>query len=68
MAFLKDEALEVLQEAVKQSGLKQGFIADKIGVTQGYLSTQITGKKPLTLSMAVKLAKFLGVSTKKILQ
>lgn len=43
-------------------GLSQKEVAEKIGITQGYLSRMETGRRPL--AMAEEIAKVLGVPVK----
>ena len=49
----------IKQELIKQQGLRGNFVAEKIGVSGTYFSNILTGKKPITLPVAMGLeAKF----------
>lgn len=51
-----------------KKAISQGDIARELGVSRGFVSTIENGKTNPTLSTISKLAKALGVSTKKLLE
>lgn len=67
MDLLKDNAYSILKEALKNKGLKQKFVAEHIGIANTYLSQSLSGSRPLSLKVAIKLARFLDVPFENIL-
>lgn len=57
---LTAEAL-ALKAAIKHSGLKNGPIAEHLGVSEGLISQWTTGHRPVPADKARPLAKLLGV-------
>lgn len=53
---------------IDNTGLKQKFIADKIGYHQIYLSEFVNGWQPIKPEIGKKLAKFLGCKVVDIIQ
>jgi plasmid maintenance system antidote protein VapI len=50
----------MLKELIRNSGLKQNFIAAKIGVSTAYFSDVVTGKRRLTAEHAMKIHQQFG--------
>lgn len=50
-----------LQEILDESGIKQDWLAKKIGVTNSSISTICSGKSRPSLESAMKIAKILNV-------
>lgn len=48
-----------LNELIRNSGIKQGFLAKHMGISSNTLRLKLKGKNKLTLSEAVALAKIL---------
>ena len=67
MSLLKNNANSILKEELQDKGLKQKFVAERIGIANTYLSQLLSGSKPLTVEVAIKLARFLDVPFEKIL-
>lgn len=67
MELLKDNANSLLKKELTNKGLKQKFVAEHIGIANTYLSQLLSGSKPLTVEVAIKLARFLDVPFEKIL-
>lgn len=67
MDLLKENVNSLLKEELKNKGLKQKFVAEHIGITNTYLSQLLSGSKPLTVEVAIKLSRFLDVPFEKIL-
>jgi DNA-binding XRE family transcriptional regulator len=55
-----------LREILKERGLKQGFIAEKAGISQTTFSYLVTGKSLPTLEVAYKIAKVLDLQVEYI--
>jgi len=51
--------MEKLKEKIKQSGLKQGFIADKIGVGASHLTMMLNGNATMTAETELAINKIL---------
>lgn len=48
-----------LEEKRKEKGLYKHELAAVLGVTRGYLSEMVSGKKPLTMKVEAAIKKFL---------
>lgn len=55
-----------LKKIIKERGLKQGFIADKAGISNGALSLIANGKSVPTLPVAIKIARVLGETVESL--
>jgi len=49
--FSKNRAYMELQEIIKENGIKQSWIADKLGISAPYLSLILNRKRRLTEEM-----------------
>ena len=47
--------------AIDASGLKQRYIAEKLGIDAGLLSRYVTGEKPMPDTLAKRIANVLQV-------
>lgn len=50
-----------LLDRIRELGLKQGSLAEALGIKQSTLSLKINNKRPFFLTEAVKLADLLGI-------
>jgi putative transcriptional regulator len=50
----------ILKEILEERGMKQQFIVDKTGITNGTLSMIVRGKSLPTLKVAYKIAYVIG--------
>lgn len=57
-----------LKRAVLNSGMKQKWIAEQIGICEWLLSRYVTGERKLPVHRRRQLAKLLGVAQKEIAQ
>ncbi|WP_425710659.1 helix-turn-helix transcriptional regulator [Fictibacillus sp. Mic-4] len=55
-----------LKELLKDNGIKQSYIAEKAGITQGTLSMIVRGKSLPTLPVAFKIASVIGKPIEEI--
>lgn len=55
-----------LQRILKENGIKQSFIADKAGVSQGAFSLIVRGKSMPTLPVALKIGRALNMSVEEL--
>ncbi|WP_148260199.1 helix-turn-helix transcriptional regulator [Alicyclobacillus acidocaldarius] len=62
------ELKKVLQEARRKKGLTQKQVADLLHVTVRSYQRYESGKRRLTLDMAVKLSDILGVDVRDLAQ
>jgi plasmid maintenance system antidote protein VapI len=60
MADSSDTLRAQIQAAVKASGLKQIWIAERLGVSQKHLSQMLLGRVVLTLDWAQRIASVCG--------
>lgn len=58
--------LELLNEAIKDSGLKKSAIAQRMGFTKGRLYQKLYGKAQWRVDEAKKIGEVLGLSTKQL--
>ena len=58
--------LELLNEAIKDSGLKKSAIAQRKGFTKGRLYQKLYGKAQWRVDEAKKIGEVLGLSTKQL--
>lgn len=49
-----------INEAIMKSGYRKGFIAKELGINPNTLSSYISGKRKISLEMAVELADILN--------
>ncbi|GHV97853.1 hypothetical protein lacNasYZ03_11300 [Lactobacillus nasalidis] len=61
MSVLRNDALEMLNAEVKRSGVKNRWIAQKMGISEQYVSLILNGRRKLTADKAIAIAKALGV-------
>lgn len=54
---------EVLEELIKQSGLKKKYIAERLGITPYYLSMKIQNKRDFNTTEIVTLCKLLNIKS-----
>jgi DNA-binding XRE family transcriptional regulator len=60
------EVTSRLKEIIDDRGLKQGYIAERVGVRQSTISEVVRGKRLPTLPVALKIADVLGVRIEDI--
>jgi putative transcriptional regulator len=51
----------LIGQRIEESGLRKGYIADKLGITRQQLANWIGGRSYPTIEKAFKLADLLGV-------
>jgi len=54
-----------LQAAVQRSGMKRGFLAEKMGISDQVMSDRISGKSPWKVPEAAAFCEVLGLSKKE---
>jgi transcriptional regulator with XRE-family HTH domain len=57
--------LDKLNQAIKERGLSQRFIANKIGLSEVVLSRKLHGQSEFTVSEANAIASVIQMSTKE---
>ena len=61
VTVLKKEAYKELKSAINKRGLKQNYVAQKIGITPNYLGQILNGNRKLSTDVAIKAAQVLGL-------
>lgn len=56
---------ELLKDKIKDSGLKQGFIADQLGITSYGLANKINNKTEFKATEIQTLCQLLGITSLK---
>jgi ribosome-binding protein aMBF1 (putative translation factor) len=57
--------VEVVKDKIKNNGLKQKFLADKIGLAVDSLSKSLKGQRKFKTDEVFKLADILGINLNK---
>lgn len=58
---LKPDTNKMLKKEIDDRGIKTKFIAEKIGVSAGYLGQSLSGSRKLSDNIALKTIKVLGL-------
>lgn len=58
---LKDDAYKLLKQEIDDRGIKNKFIAGKIGVSPNYLGQVLSGNRNLSTDVAIKASQVLGL-------
>ena len=61
VTVLKKEAYKELKSVIDKRGLKQNYVARKIGITPNYLGQILNGNRKLSTDVAIKAAQVLGL-------
>lgn len=61
VTVLKKEAYKELKSVIDKRGLKQNYVARKIGITPNYLGQILNGNRKLSADVAIKAAQVLGL-------
>lgn len=61
VTILKKEAYKELKSVIDERGLKQNYVAQKIGITPNYLGQILNGNRKLSTDVAIKAAQVLGL-------
>ena len=61
VTILKKEAYKELKSVIDKRGLKQNYVAQKIGITPNYLGQILNGNRKLSADVAIKAAQVLGL-------
>lgn len=67
-SVLKPEAPQILSEGIKDHGLKNKYIAGKVGVNPSYFGQMLKGNRTLSTDVAIKTARLVGVPLETILR
>lgn len=59
--IIRPDAGKVLNQEIKNRGLKQSYVADKIGISPAYMSQLVNGSKKVSTDVAVRASIILGV-------
>ncbi|MQB67099.1 XRE family transcriptional regulator [Lactobacillus reuteri] len=58
---IKADAYKKLKNEIERRGIKNKFVADKIGITPNYLGQILGGKRNLTADVAIRASQVLGL-------
>ena len=61
VTVLKKEAYKEFKSVIDKRGLKQNYVAQKIGITPNYLGQILNGNRKLSTDVAIKAAQVLGL-------
>lgn len=50
-----------LQKKIQERGIKQSFLADKLGTTEGKLSNRMTGRVRMEVPMFLGACRLIGI-------
>ncbi len=59
--ILKANALDILNKKIDESGVKNKYIAEKLGVSEQYISLILSGKRKLTADKVIAISQVLGI-------
>ncbi|MBD5430112.1 helix-turn-helix domain-containing protein [Lactobacillus sp.] len=59
---VKNDAGEVLQNYLKSHGIKQTWLADKLGLSPSQLGDRLHGRLKFNADFAIQVASVLGIS------
>ncbi len=67
-SILKPEAPKILSDGIKDHGLKNKYVAGKVGVTPNYFGQMLKGNRTLSTDVAIQTAHLVGVPLETILR
>lgn len=59
--ILKEDALDILNKKIDEAGVKNRHIAEKLGVSEQYISLILSGKRKLTADKVIAISQVLGI-------
>lgn len=59
---VRPDAKEILTKLISDKGLKQNYVADKIGISEQSMSALVHGHKKFTADIAIQIGNVLNVS------
>lgn len=60
--MVKDNAGLILKDYLNSHGIKQSFVADKMGISDSNFSAHMNGRLRFTADFAIAVSRALGVS------
>ncbi|WP_288557789.1 helix-turn-helix transcriptional regulator [uncultured Lactobacillus sp.] len=61
-SVLKDDARKLAKQYLRDHGIKQSWLANKLGITEPMLSGRLNGRYKFNADFAVAFSKALGIS------
>ena len=58
---IKDDAYKVLRSTIESRGLKQNYVAKRIGITPNYLASILNGRRRLNADIAIRASQVLEI-------
>lgn len=63
MAVVKEDAAIILQKYLQDHGIKQSFVANKIGISESNFSNRINGRLKFSADFAIAVSRALNIKT-----
>ena len=68
MTVVKEDANEILENYLKEHGIKQNFVAKKMGISNSIFSKRLHGRLKFDADFAIAVAKALGINADTFLK
>nr|DAR77088.1 MAG TPA: Helix-turn-helix XRE-family like protein [Caudoviricetes sp.] len=62
VTVLKSDARELARDYLQKHGIKQSFVAEKMGISEPTLSGRLNGRSKFDADFAIAFSKTLGIS------
>lgn len=62
VSVLKDDARKLAKQYLRDHGIKQSWLADRLGISEPTLSGRLNGRYKFDADFAVAFSKTLGIS------
>ena len=60
--IIKDDAHKLLKQKIDSKGLKQKYVAEKIGISTNYLGQVLNGDTKMSAEVAIRASRALDLS------
>lgn len=61
MTVVKENAAKILQKYLQDHGIKQSFVASKIGMSESSFSSRLNGRLKFSAEFAIAVSKALNI-------
>jgi plasmid maintenance system antidote protein VapI len=68
MSVVKDNANEILKKYLKEHGIKQNFVAKKMGISSATFGNRLHGRLKFNADFAIAVSKVLEIDSKTFLK
>lgn len=62
MTVVKEDANEILSKYLKENGIKQNFVAKKMGISSATFGSRLHGRLKFNADFALAVSKALGIN------